>query len=140
MSFLGNGIRWFLYITTGVLLVTAIFFSLMGIETIPVNTLWKILLSGFLTTIVTILFCSKEGKDGKNIVGSYIVHYMALCVVMSACGVWFGWIPFSWKGILFMAVAVACVYLICYGSYILVDKKQAEEINERLKEKYSEEE
>ncbi|MBQ7775681.1 MAG: DUF3021 family protein [Lachnospiraceae bacterium] len=137
MRVLSDAIKWFLYITTGVVIVTAIIFTLVGMEEIPTNTLWKILLSGFLTTIVTVLF--KPDEEGIR-PGSFLLHYIALCAVMSVCGICFGWISFSLAGILFMAVAVAVVYLISFAAYMLVDRKQAEEINKLLKEKYSEEE
>lgn len=35
-----------------------------------------------------------------------------------------------------MAVDVVVVYLICFGVYYLVDLKQANDINKKLKEKY----
>lgn len=134
-----NGIKWFLYITTGVLIVTAIIFTLIGMETIPTDTLWKVLLSGFLTTVVTMLFYPKEEGAKKTILISYILHYIMLCIVMIICGSWFGWIIFGLQGILLMAGAVAVVYLISFSAYMIVDRKQADEINKRLKEKYSEE-
>lgn len=136
MELLREVFKWFLYITTGILIVTAIMFSLVGEESMPANTLWNILLAGLLTTGVTVCF-----KPWKNwgIVG-YICHYTALCVVMIVCGGLFGWINFNLAGVLGMMIDVAVVYLIAFLTYWLVDKKQAEEINKKLQERYKDEE
>ena len=136
MELLREVFKWFLYITTGILIVTAIMFSLVGEETMPVNTLWKILLAGLLTTGVTVCF-----KPWKNwgIVG-YICHYTALCVVMIVSGCLFGWMNFNLAGVLGMMIDVAVVYLIAFLTYWLIDLKQAEDINKRLQERYKDEE
>lgn len=136
MKLMSEVFKWFLYITTGILIVTAIMFSLVGEETIPVNTLWKILLIGILTTGVTV--CFRPWRDWRY--AGFALHYIALCVVMVVCGCMFGWINFNMSGVLCMMVDVAAVYLIAFVAYCLVDKKQAEEINKRLREKYQEEE
>lgn len=132
MKLISEVFKWFLYITTGILIVTATMYTILGEETMPVNTLWKILLAGVLTTGVTI--CFKPWKDWGYV--GFLLHYLALCVVMVVCGSMFGWIKFSLFGILFMMIDVAIVYAIAFGAYLLVDLRQAKEINEKLKEKY----
>ncbi len=132
MKLVSEAFKWFLYITTGTLIVTAIIFTLSGEEMISVNTLWKILLASLLTTIVTVCLHPAEEKN----VGGYILHYIALCVVMIVCGRLFDWIDFSLSGILLMMAAVAGVYMISFVAYWLVDRKQAEEINKMLKKRY----
>ncbi len=136
MKILSEIFKWFLYITTGILIVTAIAFSVKGEEMIPVNTLWKILLAGLLTTGVTVGF--KPWKD--NGVGIYVLHYLALCMVMVVCGCMFEWIYFEPLGVLSMMIYVAAVYGIAFVAYWLVDLKRAEDINKKLREKYKEEE
>lgn len=132
MKLISEVFKWFLYITTGVLIVTATMYTIMGETTMPVNTLWKILAAGLLTTAVTV--CFKPWKEWTP--WGFLVHFLALCVVMVICGSMFGWIEFNWQGILFMTFDVAIVYAIAFGAYLLVDLRQAKEINERLKEKY----
>ena len=136
MKLIGEIFKWFLYITTGILIVTAIAFGAKGEEMMPVNTLWKILLAGFLTTVVTVGF--KPWKDRGVI--SYVLQYMSLCLVMVVCGGMFGWIPFSVFGVFLMMFYVAAVYGIAFVAYWLVDRKQAEEINKLLQERYKDEE
>ena len=136
MKLVSEVFKWFLYITTGILIVTAIMFSIIGEETMPVNTLWKILLAGILTTAVTILF--KPWKDWGWL--GFLLHYLALCVVMVICGTMFGWIHFGLSGVTGMMIDVAVVYMIAFGAYCLVDRKQAEDINKKLRERYKDEE
>lgn len=132
MSIFRDFIKWFQYITIGVLIICAANFALSGTDTIPMMTLWQILLSGFLTTLITMLFYS-----GKRV--TYIkcgIHYVILCGVMIPCGYWFGWLSFNVAGICMMLLSVAGVYLLAFVAYYLIDLKQAKKINQRLKEKY----
>lgn len=132
MKLMSEVFKWFLYITTGILIVTAIMYTILGEETMPVNTLWKILVAGVLTTGVTV--CFKPWKDWGY--AGFLLHYLALCVVMIACGCMFGWINFNVQGALVMMIDVAIVYVIAFGAYWLVDLRQAKAINQKLKEKY----
>ena len=132
MEIFRDFIKWFQYITIGVLIVCAVNFSLSGADTIPLMTLWQILLSGFLTTLITMLFYS-----GKR--ATYMkcgIHFVVLCGVMIPYGYWFGWLSFNAAEICMMILSVAVVYLLAFVAYYLIDLKQAEKINQRLKEKY----
>lgn len=140
MRILSDAVKWFMYITTGILIVVAINVAVVGEQTISVNTLWNILLSGFLTTVVTMLLYPREENRKSTVFIKCFLHYLALCIVMVICGKWFGWINLNLAGILLMAVSVAVVYGLAFLSYYIVDVRQADEINRRLKEKYSDEE
>ncbi len=140
MKKLGEALKWFLYITTGVLFVATISYTLSGEETLSVVTLWHILLTGFLTTIIT-MFMSPNGEERQAVFGiKIVVHYVSLCIVMVILGTQFGWMTFCLEGVLVMCVEVAIVYGITFLAYGVVDRKQADAINKRLKEKYGEEE
>lgn len=140
MKILSLFIKFFLYITTGILIVCTINYQISGNNLIPVETLWRILLSGFLTTVVTMLFFPKENKGKSTTFIQYFIHYGILCIVMMICGHWFGWMNFNLAGIIMMLVSVAIVYLLTFFSYYLLDLRQANEINQKLKEKYGHEE
>lgn len=138
MKRLSNFVKWFLYITTGVTIICGINYTLAGVEAIPVSIFWKILFCGFATTLVTVLLLPKE-EDGRT--KSYIkfaLHYLALCTVMIPVGVWFDWIGFSLGGVLLMAADVGGVYFVAFLAYYVIDRRQAEEINKGLQEKYGE--
>lgn len=140
MNILKKFVKWLSYIITGILIVCSIIFAMEGEETLPKNTLWQILLSGVLTTGVTLLFSCDETNSKRKLVIGIIFHYITLCAVMLVCGRWFGWLSWNLPGIIMMLGAVAVVYLISFISHYIVDMKQAEEINQKLKEKYGDEE
>lgn len=133
-------IKWFMYITTSILIVCTVIFGLYNEESIPGETLWQILLSGFLTTLVTVIFRIGEGKGGAADIFRYVLHYILLCVVMIVCGNWFGWLKLDFAGIGMMLGAVAVVYLLTFLAYYFIDLKQANDINKKLKDKYGDEE
>lgn len=107
---------------------------------VTTDIFWMILLSGFVTTLVTILFLPRESdRKGKSGI-KFTLHYVALCVVM--CFLWerFGWVEFNFTGIIGMAIKVGLVYFLAFMTYYIIDIKQASDINKRLQEKYGEEE
>lgn len=140
MRVITDAIKWFLYITTGILFVCAINFAIEDGVAIPKNTLWQILLSGFLTSVVTVIFQPEETDGGKVACIKLLLHYVSLCLVMISCGIWFGWMKFNLPGILMMVISVAVVYLFASLFYYIIDIRQADAINKMLKDKYSEEE
>lgn len=133
-------IKYFLYITTGILIVCTINLIIAGNEFISVNTLWQILLSGFLTTTVTTLFMIKEKSIKLPHIIQCFIHYTVLCIVMIFCGYQFGWMDFDRQGIIMMVVSVAVVYMITFLSDYMINLNYANEINRKLKEKYGERE
>ena len=91
-----------------------------------------------MTTFVTVVLVPKE-NDGRT--KSYIkfaLHYIMLCIVMIPMGIWFDWISFSPGGVIAMMADVGGVYFAAGFAYYLIDRRQAEEINKGLKEKYGE--
>ena len=140
MKKLSEYIKWYLYITAGILLVTAIAFTSYGVDSLPAATLWQIMGSGLLTTFVTVLMAFKETRSKTATIVKHVLHYLALCAVMVVCGNWFGWMNLDLGGIVFMAVTVAVVYVLAFSVYYIIDLKQAKDINEVLKEKYGDEE
>lgn len=133
-------IKWFFYITTSVLFICAANQALFGEDTVFTQTLWNILLSGFITALVTTLLRPDKKDGGKIMIMKIIIHYIILCVVMIICGHWFGWMDFSLRDIIMMLVSVAIVYLIVFFAGFWIDLKRADEINQKLKEKYSDKE
>lgn len=134
-------IKWYSYITTGILIVTAVNFAISSEGPIPEYTLWKVLLSGLLTTIVTMLFYRLGEPD--SIIKMWcriLLHYLSLSAVMILCGYWFGWLDLNVAGIAMMLVSVGGVYFLAFSAHYIVDLKQTKKLNEKLKEKYSDEE
>ena len=133
-------IKWFFYITTCIVIVCAANMEISGTETINVNVLWQILLSGFITALITVLLHPLEYGNGFDSIIRIIAHYVALCVVMIILGCQFGWMDFNITGIIMMVISVAFVYMFVYCAGYWIDKKQADEINQKLKTKYTDKE
>lgn len=139
MKTLGNFIKWFLYITVGILIVCGVSYAIVGIEEVPVEVFGMIFLSAFVTTLATVLILPQE-EDGKvKSCLKFVLHYIVLCVIMSVLGAQFGWIHFDAMGILAMSVDVGVVYALAFIAYYIIDVKQADEINKVLQEKYGDE-
>lgn len=132
--------KWFIYISAGILVVSAVSFEAYGLEALPKDTLWQILISGAVTALATWILCPEDEDRGRVTAIRMVLHYLALCVIMTILGKRFGWAPPGIAGVIIMAIDVALVYAICFGTYYLFDRKQAEDINKKLKEKYDEKE
>lgn len=136
---LGNFVKWFLYITVGIMIVCGISYGIAGIETVTVDIFGMILVSAFATALVTV-FIQPQEQDGKvKSCMKYLLHYLILCVIMSLLGTKFGWMNFELGGICMMAIDVGIVYLLVFGAYYIIDIRQAGEINRVLQEKYGDE-
>ena len=130
-------IKWFLYITTGILIVCTVNISLCQTnDTIPQNTLWEILLSGFVTTIVTRAIVPSEDTKRSESLIRIGLHYLVLCIVMIFFGHSFGWLDYDLQGILMMVLSVAVVYLLSFSVHYVIDREQADKINRRLRENF----
>ncbi len=132
-------IKWFVFITTGILIVCAVGFSFSPDGTaIPRITLWEILLSGLLTSIITTIFLSREALDKCGLILVFFLHYIFLDITMIVCGSYFGWMNFDLGGAAGMSVSVGGVYLFTSAVNYVLDVQQADAINRKLKEKYKE--
>ncbi len=140
MKTLSNFIKWFFYITVGILVVCGAGYASAGVETVAVDVFGKILLSAFITTLITLIFRPKEDDEKKRFGVKMVVHYLILYVTMCFMGGWFGWIEMNLVGILVMAIYVGLVYILAFTTHYIIDVKQAGEINKRLQEKYGDEE
>ncbi len=137
MKKLGEYMKWYLYITTCILIVCAIIVTFVyKEESISVAFLWQILGTGLLTTTATVLIRLNRCITRHSYLFGLILHYVVLCVIMIFCGTWFGWMHLDASGVLMMVLAVAGVYILSYGAYSIIDLRQADSINKRLKEKY----
>ena len=132
--------KWFFYITTCVVFICAANVQISGGDTVPAKMLWEILLSGLVTALVTMVFLPDLKDSGRLGVLKYAAHFVSLCVVMILCGCWFGWMDFNFSGIVMMVLSVAVVYFLVFLAAYLLDRKQADEINQRLKKKYRDKE
>lgn len=143
-DFVKRLLKWFLYIVPGVIVVCGIGYMLYGVEMIKVNVLWEILFSAFVTALATALmqigFSQPEEDNRVSPYFKLIIHYILLCVIMSFLGAWFGWVTFNIYGVLAMALYVGVVYFLTCAVYYIIDVKQADKINKKLREKFGDKE
>lgn len=123
MRRLSDFIKWYTYITISILIVCAVVFTIYNTKSIP---------------LVTVLSVLKEENRRWLLAVRHVLHYVLLCIIMIICGNFFGWMSLNFQGIAMMVGAVAVVYLLAFGAYCVTDLKQANEINQKLKEKYRE--
>ena len=134
-------IEWFVFIATGILIICAVQFSLVSDgKDIPGDTLLQIIISAFLTAVVTAVFILIEPVKKSSVIICMILHFCFLNGIMILCGVRFGWIDFVSFGIMDMVISVVAVYAFVVAVYYILDKHHANQINHRLREKYKDDE
>ncbi len=136
MKIIIESIKYFMYITTAIIIICALNITLSGADTVSSDTLWQIVISGAATAVITAAFFSREINTTKGFIIMTAVHYVILCVVMIFISVMFGWMKLSIPGIIMMCISVALVYVITCSSRYFLDKKQADLFNETLNNKY----
>lgn len=132
MKRLSEFVKYFAFITTGVVIAHAIVYSVCDIQSLHADTLWKILAAGAVTSLVTVAFCVDSTGERKITPLMMICHYAAICVVMIIMGTWFGWMKLNALGILFMCITNAAMYGFTYLMSYLTGKRDADEINKAL--------
>lgn len=139
MKFFTEFLKYFVIITTGVLLMCAVNVSMSENhgESLALDvTLWQILGAGAVTAFVTALVYKRECNTKKQFIAMGMIHYILICVIMVTLGVLFGWMDLNIGGIIMMTVSAALVYLFTYAVRYFSDMRQADEFNRALKEKY----
>lgn len=128
--------EWFMFITTGILIICTIDFTLFSKDAmIPKATLSYILLSSFLTSVITAAFSLLEPVKKSSRIICFILHLACMEGAMIGCGIWFGWIDFAFD-VLQMCLSVAGVYAFVVTGYYIQDKHYANQLNQSLKRRY----
>jgi len=130
-------VSWFLSITTGILIMTTITIVGEGFDEIPTSILWRILISGAITSFITTIFYAKRVPDNRVLI-HMILHYLSMCIAMVLMGSWFGWMEVTVLGVIIMCASVALVYVFVYATNYFINLRDTNEINKKLKEKYGE--
>jgi small-conductance mechanosensitive channel len=129
-------IHYFITITTGILLITAVSFTI-GSDTPTTATLWQILLSAGLTALATTIFFPDENASKRRIHIGLTLHIISLCAIMILCGRWFGWISSGFLPALTMVGYVLLVYAFTASTTYLISKKEVALMNAQLQRKFA---
>lgn len=137
MKYITEIIRYFTFITTGIVILFIVLMLIKGNDCILLSTLIKIPCAALATSIVTVIFYPTETKTKKEYILKVLLHYLVLCIVMTIFGVLAEWISFNFIGIMIMVISTAAVYIFTYTIAFLCSKNDADELNMALKNKRS---
>ncbi len=135
MKFFTDLIRYFVYITTGILFVFIVMMLIEGSESISIQKLIQIPCAALVTALVTVIIYSKEAIMKKEFYIRIAVHYLLLCVIMVIFGTAFEWINLDFAGIMIMVISTAVIYAFTFAGAYLSAKSEAENLNRALKNK-----
>lgn len=135
MRFITDLIRYFVYITTGILFVFIVILLIEGGSGVSTQTLIRIPCAAFATALITALLYSSEAVKKKELYIRISVHYILLCVTMIALGTVFEWISLDLAGIMTMVISTAAIYAFTFAGTYLSSKNEAKKLNEALKSK-----
>ncbi|MBQ9139073.1 MAG: DUF3021 family protein [Ruminococcus sp.] len=134
MKYISEFIKYFCYITTGIVIVSGI--SVLQYEKINSVTIIQTVLAGAITALVTTILLAGEPKSKKDILFRMGLHYILLCVIMVIIGFSFNWISKDIFGVIFMVISVGVAYVFVTISYVFTSRKEVNELNKALIEKY----
>lgn len=135
MRFITDLVKYFVYITTGIVFVFIARLLIEGGSGISTQTLIRIPCAGFVTALVTVIICSSEALTKKVFYIRIAVHYLLLCVIMVIFGTAFEWINFDLAGVMTMVISTAAIYVFTFVGGYLSSKSEAEKFNKALKDK-----
>ena len=137
MKYITEIIRYFTFITTGIVILFIVLMLIKGNDCILLSTLIKIPCAALATSIVTVILYPTETQSKKEYILKVLLHYLVLCIVMTIFGVLAEWISFNFIGIMIMVISTAAVYIFTYTITFLCSKNDADELNMALKNKRS---
>lgn len=137
MKFITDLIRYFVYITTGILFVFITILLIEGSGSISTKTLIQIPCAAFVTALVTVKFSiySREAVTKKEFYIGMSIHYILLCVIMVILGTAFGWVNLDLAGVMTIVISTAAIYVFTFAGAYLSSKSEAEKLNKALKSK-----
>lgn len=137
MRFITDTFKYFVTITTGILLIFIIVMLTNEMDSLSFRFIAEIPLMGLITAIITALIQRGE-VPLKQFIIRVIVHYLLICLTMSVAAVLFKWVTFTFGGIMSIVLSTAGVYVFTYLATYIMSKKEADELNSALRRKRSE--
>lgn len=128
-------IECFMTVSTGILILAAFIYPSQP-EALTPLTLRQILLSAALCSASTVLFFPDENAGKLRIRVGISLHFLSLCAIMILCARWFRWIGPDFRGAATMVLYVVIIYAFTTGTTYILEKRQANELNDQLQKKY----
>lgn len=135
-AFIQKMIQSFFIIATGSLASTAIFITLIDPHaTLDVIILWQILAIALLTTPLSFIFYAHREFSKKEALIRQVIHYIILNIVLVGCAYLFDWFSIRTpKNLLLFIGLIFIVYLSANYFCFTGDKKEANKLNEKIKQ------
>ena len=132
MKKLREVLRCFVYVTSCVILATAIYIGIFYRESMEI--LWQILLVSFLCSL-GILFYPDRAMSKREAILRILLHYVEVNTVVLGCGVWFEWFdirnPWMLMG---MLILITIVFIVVSWLQWKRESRLAALLNTRLEE------
>ncbi len=138
MKFFSHLVKYFSYITTGIVFVFIVIQLKEGYDTLDTKTLIQIPCAGFATALVTTVFLIGKWELPVAFGFRVALHYLTMLTMMIIIGILFGWIDFDFTGIMTMVITTAAVYIFTFAVTYISVKNEANELNTALKKMRSE--
>ncbi|MDE7293008.1 MAG: DUF3021 domain-containing protein [Oscillospiraceae bacterium] len=138
MNFFSHLMKFFTYITTGILFVFIAILLIGDHDGISREELIQIPCAGFATALVTTVLLIGKWEIPVAFGFRVVLHYLIMLAMMIIIGILFGWIEFDLAGIITMVIATAAVYIFTFAVTYISVKNEADELNLALKKKRSE--
>ena len=135
MRYITDIIKYFTFITTGIVILFIVIMLKNGNDGLYLSTLIKMPCAGLVTSVVTVFLYPSEVHSKKGYLLRVLLHYVTLCIVMITMGLLFDWISFNISEILGMTVSVALIYAFTFTVSYITSKNDADEMNRILKNK-----
>lgn len=133
MKYITKIVKYFAFITTGIVVLIGVLMLIQGEKYVSADTLIKIPCAGLATSAVTVLLYPSEDKSKKGYMLGVLLHYIVLCIVMIIFGAASNWIKLNVGGILLMIISTAAVYAFTSVVDYISSKNDADELNRALK-------
>lgn len=135
-------IQTFFYVLSGSIISTAVFMTIFLRDLyFNVEVIWQVILMAAITSLGTLIYRSKKEISKKRMRLRLIIHYTYINVVVLGCAVLWEWVNIHRiSQIITMVLLVGGVYFSVTTAMFNNEKRIAENINQRLRTKYPEEE
>jgi hypothetical protein len=135
-------IQTFFYVLSGSIISTAIFMTIFLRDLyFNVEVIWQVIVVSAITSIGTLIYHSKREISKKRMRLRLIIHYTYINIVVLGCAVMWQWVNINRVSqIVTMVLLIAGVYFSVTTAMFSNEKRIAENINQRLRTRYPEEE
>ncbi len=141
MNVLKATARTFVYVLTGSILSTATFLQVFAPEvTFTVMLLWQVIAMSVAGALGTLIFYTSKEIGKKQMMLRTFLHYAYINIIVFSTAFLCGWVDLEHKASVFVLfLLIAAVYCGVSMAMMKKEKKTAEDMNERLREIYPEE-